>query len=203
MSFRQQVAHDLLRIDLTTEARAVFLSDPRLKDKALLLDLTIVNPCVSTNLENAARQPGKHLADAVKRKKNNYWGSFPATYSLLPLAMSTCGEVGPGVHALIKELAIRREENSSEVHSEESRYLVEGTEIARPRRRFPSSYSRHCPSTRDITSVDRGWRLHAATAAVCKTLHLQRKIVQIGTSLRGERGEPRTGLGRGGQEEPS
>ena len=108
----------------------------RHKDKALLLDLTIVNPCVSTNLENAARQAGKHLADAVERKKNKYRGSFPATYSLLPLAMSTSGEVGPDVHALIKELAIRRAKNSSEVHSEESRRLAEGTEIARLRRRF-------------------------------------------------------------------
>ena len=37
-----------------------------------------------------------------------YRGSFPATYSLLPLAMSTCVEVGSDVHAIIKELAIRR-----------------------------------------------------------------------------------------------
>ena len=50
--------------------------------------------------------------------------------------MSTSGEVGPDVHALIKELAIRRAKNSSEVHSEESRRLAEGTEIARLRRRF-------------------------------------------------------------------
>ena len=97
-----------LRMDITTEAGALFNNHPRLKNKGLLLDITIVNPCVGSNLGNAARHVGKHLADAVERKKNKYRGSFPATYSLLPLAMSTCGEVGSDLHALIKELAIRR-----------------------------------------------------------------------------------------------
>ena len=82
-------------------------------------------------LGNAARHVGKRLADAVKRKKNKYRGSFPATYSLLPLAMSTCGEDGSDVHALIKEPAIRRVEHSSETHSNESQHLAEGTEAAR------------------------------------------------------------------------
>ena len=105
-------------------------------NKALLLDITIVNPCAGSNLGNAARHVGKHLADAVERKKNRYRGSFPATYSLLPLAMSTCGDVGSDVHALIKELAIRRVQHRSETHSKESQHLAEGTEVARLRRRF-------------------------------------------------------------------
>ena len=54
----------------------------------------------------------------------------------LPLAISTCGEVGSDVHALIKDLAIRRVEHRSETHSNESQHLVEGTEVARLRRRF-------------------------------------------------------------------
>ena len=99
-------------------------------------DITIVNPCAGSNLGNAARHVKKHLADAVERKKNKYRGSFPATYALLPLAMSTCGDVGSDVHALIKELAIRRVEHRSETHSNESRHLAEGTEVARLRRRF-------------------------------------------------------------------
>ena len=97
-----------LRMDITTEATALFDNHPRLKNKALLLDITIVNPCAGSNLGNAARHVGKHVADAVERMKNEIRGSFPATYSLLPLAMSTCGEAGSDVHALIKELAIRR-----------------------------------------------------------------------------------------------
>ena len=122
-------------MDITTEAGALFDNHPRLKNKALLLDITIVNPCAGSNLGNAARHLGKHLADVVERKKNQYRGSFPPTYSLLPLAMLTCGDVGSDVHALIKELAIRRVQHRSD-YSNESQHLAEGTEVARLRRRF-------------------------------------------------------------------
>ena len=139
-SFRQRASEENgrlnpLRMDITTEAGALFDNHPRLKNKALLLDITIVNPCAGSNLGNAARHVGKHLADAVERKKNKYRGSFPATYSPLPLAMSTCGDVGSDVHALIKELAIRRVQHRSET-SNEFQHLAEGTEVARLRRRF-------------------------------------------------------------------
>ena len=105
---------------MTTEAGALFDNHSRLKNKALLLDITIVNPCAGSNQGNAARHVGKHLADAVERKKNKDRGSFLVVYSLLPLAMSTCGEVGSDVHAVIKELAITRVEHRSETHSNES-----------------------------------------------------------------------------------
>ena len=123
-------------MNITTEAGALFDNHPRLKNKALLLDITIVNPCAGFNLGNAARHVGKHLADAVRRKKNKYRGSFPATYCLLPLAMSTYVDVGSDVHALIKELAIRRVQHRSETYSNESQHLAEGTEVARLQRRF-------------------------------------------------------------------
>ena len=139
--FRQRASEENgrlnpLHMDITTEAGALFDNHPRHKNKALLLDITIVNPCAGSNLGNAVRHVGKHLADAVERKKNKYRGSFPATYSLLPLAMSTCGDVGSDVHALIKELAIRRVQHRSETYSNDSQHLVEGTEVARLRRRF-------------------------------------------------------------------
>ena len=123
-------------MDITTEAGALFDNHPRLKNEALLLDITIVNPCAGSNLGNAARHVGKHLADAVERKKNKYRGSFTATYSFLPLAMSRRGDVGSDVHALIKEFAIRRVQHRSETYSNESQHLSEGTEVARLRRRF-------------------------------------------------------------------
>ena len=125
-----------LRMGITTEVGALFDNHPRLKNKALLLDITIVNHCAGTNLGNAARHVGNHLADVVQRKKNKYRGSFPATYSLLPPAMSTCGDVGLDVHALIKQLAIRRVQHRSETYSNDSQHLAEGTEVARLRRRF-------------------------------------------------------------------
>ena len=80
-----------LCMGITTEAGALFDNHPRLKNKALLLDITIVNSCAGSKLGNAARHVGKHLADAVEWKKNKYRGLFPATYSFLPLAMSNCG----------------------------------------------------------------------------------------------------------------
>ena len=57
-------------MDVTTEAGALFDNHPRLKNKALLLDFTIVNPCAGSNLGNAARHVKKHLADAVEQKKD-------------------------------------------------------------------------------------------------------------------------------------
>ena len=102
-----------LRMDITTEAGALFDNHPRLKNKALLLDIATINPFAGSNLGNAAHHVEKTFPDAVERKKNKYRGSFPATYSLLPLAMSTYGGVGSDVHALIKELAIRRVQHRS------------------------------------------------------------------------------------------
>ena len=127
---------NLLRMNITTEAGVLFDNRPRHKIKALLLDVAIVIPCAGSNLGNAARHAGNHLTDAVERKKNKYQGSFPATYSLLPLVMSPCGEVGSDVHALIKEFANRWVEHSSKTHSNESQHLAEGMEVARLRRRF-------------------------------------------------------------------
>ena len=50
--------------------------------------------------------------------------------------MSTCGDIGSDVHALIKELTITRVQHRSETYSNESQHLAEGTEVARFRRRF-------------------------------------------------------------------
>ena len=71
-----------------------------------------------------------------RAEENKYRGSFPFTYSLLPLATSTCGESGSDVHALIKEIAVRRVQHRSETHPNESQHLAEGTEVARLRRQF-------------------------------------------------------------------
>ena len=143
-------------MDTTTEAGALFDNHPRLKNKALPPDITINNPCAGSDLGNAARHAGKHFADVVERKKEKYRGSFPTTYSLLPPAMSTCGEVGSDVHALIKELANRQVEHRSETHSNESQHLVEGTGVARLRWRFSFVYSSHFHSARVISSARQG-----------------------------------------------
>ena len=118
------------RMAITTKAAALFDNHPRRKKKALLLGIIVANPCASSNLENAARHEEKHFADSLEREENKYRGSFPATYCLLPLALSTCGKVGSDVYALIKELDIRRVKHRSETHSDYSQHLAEGTEVA-------------------------------------------------------------------------
>ena len=170
-------------MDIKTEAGALFDNHPRRKNKALLLDITIVNPYASSNLENAARHAGKHLADAVERKKDKYRGSFPATYSLLSLAMETCGEIGSDLHALIKELAIRRVEHRSEIHSNKSQHLVEGTKVARLHV-FGGDYlsfcRRHFHSASVIISADRGWCLRTPGSSIRKARCLYTRIVPRG-----------------------
>ena len=174
-------------MDITPEAGALFDNHPRLKNKALLLDITIVNPCTGTNLGNAARRVGKHLAAAVERKKNKYRDSFPATYSLLPLVMSPCGQVGSDVHILTRELAIRRVEHRSETYSNESQHLAEGTEVARLRRRF-SLVLQQALSFRTRHHLCR----QGVTLASTRQFRLQGPV-----SIQAHRTEERTGSGAG------
>ena len=117
---------------ITETAGALFDNHPRCHNKALLLGFAVVNSCASSTLKNATRHFGKHLADAIEWKKNKCrQGSFPAIiyYPLLPLDISTCGEVGSDAHALIKGLAIIRVEHRSAIDANESQHLAEGTEV--------------------------------------------------------------------------
>ena len=116
---------------MITEVWALFGSTPN--DKALLFDITmIVNLCVGGNLDSAARHAGKPLPITVDRDNKKYRGLFPATYTFLPLVMSTCGETDPDVCALAKELTIRRVEKKSEIHfaAESWHLLLRRTKIA-------------------------------------------------------------------------
>ena len=181
-------------MDTTTKARTLLDNHSRLKNKVILLDITIVTPCDGPNLENEAHV-GKHFADAVERKKNKYWGWFPGTYSLAFLAMSTCGETGSDVHALIKEPVIRRVEHRSEKHSKESQQLAEGTEVAHLRQQFSCFNSRPFHFVRATISADRGWRLRGPGSSVRKARCLYTRIVSRGNQVRGT-GKSERGRGR-------
>ena len=61
---------DPSRMGITTEAGVLFNNHPRRKNKALLLDISIVNLYASSNLENTVHHVGKHLANVVERKRN-------------------------------------------------------------------------------------------------------------------------------------
>ena len=72
------------------EVSALFDNHPRRKNKALLLGITIVNPCTSSNLENVAHHAGKYLADAVERKKQSIGARPPLP---TPPFLSLCRRV--------------------------------------------------------------------------------------------------------------
>ena len=134
----------------------------------------------------------KYFADAVERKKNKYRRLFSATYPLLPLALSTCGEVRSDVRTLIKELAIRQVEHRSETH------LAEEAEAARFHVFGGDSllfYSRHFHFARVIISADRGWRLRAPDSSVRKALCLYMRFYLEGNRVRGT-GRSERGRGR-------
>ena len=97
-------------MNVTTEVGALLDNHPRRNNKICFYSIL---PSLTHQVgkhhvgEHLAHHVGKHLAGAVELKQNKYRGSFSVIYSLLPLAMSTCGEVGSDMHALINEFAIR------------------------------------------------------------------------------------------------
>ena len=81
---------------------------------------------------------------------------------------------------LTKKLAIRRVERRSEIHSNKSQQLTEGTEVARIGDDSPLFYGRYFHSARDIISADRGWRLQALDSSVRKARCLYTRVVPRG-----------------------
>ena len=114
--------------------------------------------------------------------------------------MSTCGDVGSDVHALIEELAIRRAQHRSETYSNESQRLAEGTKVARLGGDSLLFYSRHSHSACVTISADREWRLRAPDGPIRKARRRYKRIVPGGNRIRGagrsERGQER-GWSRG------
>ena len=121
-------------MDITTEAGAFFDNHPRLKKKARLLDITIVDPFAGFNLENAARHVEKPPYRRSRAKEKQVLGLVPRR--LLP--PSSCYVdmwLGWFRRASLHRgaRAIRRVEHRSETQPND---LAEGTEVARPQRRF-------------------------------------------------------------------
>ena len=132
----------------------LFDSHSDAKTKVLLLDLAIVNPLVSSVLENYTRHFGQHLADIVERKKNSIGArSSLSSPSFLSLYRRVVRLSQTNIQAAIKELAIRLLNARSEKHSDESRYLAEGTEVARLWWRVSLLRNRPFHSIRGIVSA--------------------------------------------------
>ena len=125
--------------------------------------------------------------------KKQYRDSFPATSFLLPLAMLTCCETGSDVHTLIKEIAIRRVEHRSEIHSNESQHLVEGPDVACLRRRFSFCFTAgtfipHAPSCLQATSDASGHPTAPFARSGAFVSALYRGVSQVRGTGRSERG---------------
>ena len=141
--FRQRASEENgrlnpLRMDITTEAGALFDNHPRHKNKALLLDITIVNPLrrlQSGECSTPRRKTPRRRSRA--EGKTSIGARSPLPTPSLPLRyVDMWVTLAQTVHALIKELAIRRVQHRSETYSNDSQHLAEGTEVARLRRRF-------------------------------------------------------------------
>ena len=78
-------------MDVTTEAGALFGSNPQHKDKVLLINIIIISLYLGCNLDNAAHQTQKQTADAVKRENKRYRSSFPLS---TPSFLLFCRHVG-------------------------------------------------------------------------------------------------------------
>ena len=76
-----------LRMDITTKAGALFDNHPQRKNKALLLDITIVNPCAGSNLENAECYVGKPSPTQSSGTKTSIGARSPI---LTPSFLSLC-----------------------------------------------------------------------------------------------------------------
>ena len=71
------------------EAGVIFDSHPRRKNKPLLLDIVIANPCNSSNLENAVPYR-KTPRRRIRAEEKQVWARFPQT---TPSFLSPCRSV--------------------------------------------------------------------------------------------------------------
>ena len=175
-----------LRMDVTTEAGVLFAKDEVRQGKALLLDLTVTNPCAPSRIGRELQQAGRTIADATETKHQKYRGTFPATYTLVPLVVSTTGALGPDLHALLREMAGRLADRADAVGSAATtpqvHKLVVGREMARLRRRFSFCLQRALSQrTRYVLSRHKAF-CHPATPPVA------------GTSSRSERADLSAGV---------
>ena len=151
-----------LRMDITTEAGALFDNHPRHKNKALLLDITIVNPCADSNLGNiGARSP------------------LPT-----PSFLSLCRHV---LVTLAQTCMPSSRSSPSDGYSTGRRHTPIISNIWRKGRKehvfggdFLLFYSRHSDSARVTISADRGWRLRAPDGPIRKARRRYKRIVPGG-----------------------
>ena len=184
-----------LHMAVITEA-TLFDNHPRRKKKALLLDITIVNPCVSSNLENAARHAGNTSRTLSSGRKTGIGARSPLP---TPSFLSLCRRVAN----LAQTCNPSSKSSPSNGWSTGRRYGPTSPSIWRRGRKwyiFGNNFiwfcSRDFHFARVIISADRGYRLRAPDSSVPKAHCLYTCIVARGNRVRGT-GRKRTGAGAG------
>lgn len=72
----------------------------------------------------------------VKRKQNEHWGIFLATYAPLPLAVPMCRALGSDTQALTKAMAVRRVYLQGDISPDQAHAAAGGRETAHLYRHF-------------------------------------------------------------------
>ena len=169
-----------LRMDITREAGALFDNHPRLKNKALVLDITIVNPCAGSNLENAARHVGNTSPTQSSGRKTSIGARSPLP---TPSFLSLCRHVV----TLAQTCMPSSRRSPSDGYSTGRRHTPMSPNIWRKGQKLHvfggdslSFYSRHSHSARVTISADRGWRLRAPDSPIHKARRLYKRTVPGG-----------------------
>ena len=122
-------------MDIATKPGAILSSDD--SNKGFLYDVTIVNATAGKHIVASAQRGGSALSRAKTRKENTYRGSYDsATYTLVTLAFSTCGDIGADTIDFIKQLAYHRVAKRGGEVDEHEMAAAQGQEGAELRRRF-------------------------------------------------------------------
>lgn len=80
------------------------------------------------NLEKEAKRPESTTTAVVKRKQNQYHGTFSVIYTPLPLAMLLCETLNSDTMALIKTMAFRHVYRQDDMPTGQACFAVRGRE---------------------------------------------------------------------------
>ena len=95
--------------------------------RLLVWDATCSDTFAPMNINSAVCEPGAVAAQA-ERKKIAKYSSLDSSYQFIPVAVETCGSLGPKAHELVSELGCRVRRATLEENSHQ--YLVQRIAIA-------------------------------------------------------------------------
>ena len=109
-----------------------------------MLDVTVINPFTTVSVYRSGLRGGYAIEKAAKGKHDKYRSTHHATYTLLPLALSTGGDCSTAVHDLVKDLGRLKAEQSDDylLAGESGKIAIRGRETGRLRRQLSMTLQR-------------------------------------------------------------